>query len=84
MQAITTRYLSPSNFRGARIVAECEASRRVFDWAHNVGTDENHELAATRLAKELGWVGPVTAPTKYTLAHGTAKGGMGVHVLIAR
>jgi hypothetical protein len=78
MQAITTRVLPPSNFRGPRIVAECSAHRRVYDYDHKLDSDGNHDAAANRLFKELGWA------EKHTLAHGMAKNRLGVHVLIAR
>ena len=57
-QAITTRYLVPTNHRGSRIVAKCDAGRLVVSWDHALNTTENHAAAARALAGELGWDGP--------------------------
>lgn len=32
MQAIVTKYLGPTNHRGARIVAKAQAGRKVYAW----------------------------------------------------
>lgn len=56
-QAITTKYLGPTNYRGGRIVARATAGRLVMDWRHDLGIEENHRFAARRLAYKLGWDG---------------------------
>ena len=54
-QAIETKYLGPTNHRGARVVARCAAGRKVIPWKHELNPAENHALAACALAKVLGW-----------------------------
>lgn len=55
MQAITTKYIGPTNFRGSRVKATAQAGSVTIPWdcAHNA--DENHRLAARILATKLGW-----------------------------
>jgi hypothetical protein len=55
MQAIVTRYLGPTNTKGARIVAECDAGRRVVSYGH--ASSEPHAHAVLELLLELGWGG---------------------------
>lgn len=55
MQAITTKYLGPTNHRGSRIVARCEARREVYYWDYALSAQENHDSAARKLATALGW-----------------------------
>ena len=56
-QSIVTTYRGPTNTKGSRIVARCEAKKITvpFDYALNV--DDNHAAAAAALAAELGWAG---------------------------
>lgn len=55
MQAIRTIYLGPTNFRGSRVKAICEAKSRVYEWDDALNPEENHVYAAEKLAQELGW-----------------------------
>jgi hypothetical protein len=57
MQAILTKYHGPTNTRGSRISAQCDAKLIFvpYDHAHDVFT--NHLKAAKALAELLGWVG---------------------------
>lgn len=80
MQAITTRYLCPTNTKGARIVAEADAGRRVYGWDHREDVHGNHLAAGSRYALEMGWIGD---GARHQLASGMAKGGMGVHIPVA-
>lgn len=57
MQAIETKYIGPTNFRGGRIVARCEAERISVSYDHALGLVENHMAAAQALAKKLDWQG---------------------------
>ena len=54
MQAITTKYIGPTNFRGSRIKASCEAGSITlpYDYSEN---DGGHYGAAVALIKKLGW-----------------------------
>lgn len=56
-QAITTRYLGPTDHRGARVVARCEAGRITVPWDHALDIFANHRAAALALARKLGWDG---------------------------
>jgi hypothetical protein len=55
MQAIQTKYLGPTNCKGGRVKAICQAKSRIYSWDHALNADENHKQAAQSLAKELGW-----------------------------
>jgi hypothetical protein len=55
MQAIQTKYLGPTTYRGGRIKATCQAKSVTLPWDYNVGVDENHRSAADRLRVKLGW-----------------------------
>ena len=71
MQAIVTKYLSPTNYRGTRIKASCAAKTIILDWCHSIDVEENHRNAAICLQDQLGWVGP-----RYGSLHGgTMKNG---------
>jgi hypothetical protein len=55
MQAIVTKYLNPTDTKGARIKATCDAGYVTvpFDYA---GTEEQtHASAAMALVRKLGW-----------------------------
>lgn len=55
MQAIVTKFLGPTNFKGARVKAACEAGQIVVSWDDALNVDENHDAAAHALAHKLGW-----------------------------
>ena len=63
MQAITTKYLGPTDHTGSRIVARCQAKRITVAWDHALDVEGNHRVAAqilvSRLAREhgLSWSG---------------------------
>ena len=54
-QTILTYILPCTNTKGSRIVAKCEARRRIYSWDHSLGSEENHSEAADRLIHELEW-----------------------------
>jgi len=56
MQAIVTKYLGPTNYRGSRVTARCQAKRITVSWDDALGSDENHDVAARMLAESLGWL----------------------------
>jgi hypothetical protein len=56
-QAIQTKYLGPSNVRGARVKATSDAGSVILSWDHAVGVEENHIAAALALAAKWGWRG---------------------------
>lgn len=55
MQAIQTKYLSPTNHRGSRIKAWCAARRLVVPWDHALDPEANHQAAALKLQVLMGW-----------------------------
>ena len=56
-QSISTKYLGPTNFRGARIKASAEAGAMTVSWDHSLDVDENHAKAAKAFADKWGWGG---------------------------
>lgn len=55
-QAIETRYLSPTNHRGSRIVATSASGiRLVQSWDYGLGIEANHYAAAKALQAKLEW-----------------------------
>jgi hypothetical protein len=55
MQAIETRFICPTNFRGSRVKAICEAGSVTLPWNCALGQGENHDAAARVLIAKLGW-----------------------------
>ena len=55
MQAIRTRYIGPTNTRGSRIQAKCEAKTIYVSYDHALNTAENHMAACRKLADSLEW-----------------------------
>lgn len=57
MQAIQTKYVGPTNYRGTRIIARADAGRIVHHYDYSLGDIGNHKAAAHALADKLGWGG---------------------------
>ncbi len=55
LQAITTRYLGPTDHRGSRVKATAQAGSITVGLDYALGQDENHHAAAEALAKRYGW-----------------------------
>ena len=55
MQAITTKYLGPTNTQGARIKATCEAGSITIPYPHELSGQDVHAAAAMALVRKLGW-----------------------------
>ena len=53
MQAIKTKYLGATNYRGARIKATCEADKITIPWSYDLGTEANHDSARKALQLKL-------------------------------
>lgn len=64
MKAIITKYLGPTDHRDARIKAVTDGGTVTLSYDHAHDGYENHMLAATALAGNLGWL------TKYRLEGG--------------
>lgn len=58
-QAITTKFLGPTNFRGSRIKASAQAGSVTISYDHSTGSEENHLAAARALCDKFGWGWPV-------------------------
>lgn len=56
-QSITTKYIGPTNFRGARIKATAEAGSVTLPFNYEVNHDKSHHHAAKALAEKFGWSG---------------------------
>lgn len=56
-QAIVTKYIGPTNYRGARIKAMAYAGSITVPYAYELGVQDAHEAAARALADKFGWVG---------------------------
>lgn len=54
-QAITTKFLGPTNVRGSRVKAEAEAGSLTLNWDHALNSEANHTKAAEALVRKLGW-----------------------------
>lgn len=68
MKAIETKYLPPTNSRGARIKAWTEGGNSItIGYPYELSRDDVHHAAATALCKKMDW------PTKLaggSLSHG--------------
>jgi hypothetical protein len=57
-QAITTRYIGPTDKRGSRVKATSSGGLSfTLEWDDALDTDANHQAAAMALAKRQGWSG---------------------------
>ena len=71
MQAITTKYFGPTDHRGSRVKAVCEAGSLTVAWDDALSSEENHALAATTLANALGWLNDASALNSGALPDGS-------------
>ncbi len=55
MQAITTKFIGPTNHRGDRIKARCSAGSVTVSWDWELEAHENHVAAAQALLGKLEW-----------------------------
>lgn len=57
MQAIITKFVNPTDHKGARIKATCDAGSITIPYPHELGEGSKaHALAAMALVRKLGWV----------------------------
>ncbi len=79
MQAITTKFVNPTDTKGSRIKATAEAGSVTVAWDYDLNTEGNHTAAAKALCAKLGWV--PAADNRYTeTVAGYLKAGHYVHV----
>lgn len=64
MQAIITKYRGPTNTRGSRILASCQAKRIVVPYDYELSAEGNHDAAAFQLALSLKWVTAFLSPMR--------------------
>lgn len=57
MQAITTRYIGPTDRRGSRIIARCDGGSVQHAYDHALSADGNHRQAVLTLCHRLKWSG---------------------------
>lgn len=57
MQAIQTKFLPPTNMKGSRVKAWCDAGSLVVSYDYALNAPENHRHVAEALASKLGWTG---------------------------
>jgi hypothetical protein len=56
-QAITTKYLGPTNTKGSRVKATAAAGSVILGYDDAMNSQENHTQAALQLANKYGWKG---------------------------
>lgn len=57
MQAITTKYIGPTNTKGSRVKATTESGVSItLSWDSSLNSDENHVRAAKRLCSKMDWL----------------------------
>jgi len=55
-QAIFTKYLGPTNTKGARVKAvSASGVSETLDWNHSIDPFDNHQAAVDKLRNTLGW-----------------------------
>jgi hypothetical protein len=67
-QAIVTKYIGPTNTKGSRIKASCEAGSITIQYPSQLSEVDAHKEAFVALAKKLDW-------DKYTWHVGGLKNG---------
>lgn len=78
-QAIFTKFVGPTNHRGARIKVSCDAKTITVPWNYEKDVDFNHIDARNALVEQLGWSG------KWEMGSAPAKSKVGfVHVCVRR
>lgn len=76
-QAIVTKYIGPTDHRGARVKATADAGSVTVPWDHALDSEENHTAAALALATKYDWL-----TSGWTFHAGGMPGGNGnVYVL---
>lgn len=73
MQAIRTKYCGPTNTRGSRIQASCEAKTIYVPYNHALNSDANHRAACEELMLAMGWTADKS--TTYSGMVGGSHGG---------
>ena len=56
-QAITTKFIGPTNHQGARVKAYSQAGSVIVPWDHALNITGNHHAAMLALVRHWGWEG---------------------------
>lgn len=56
LQAITTKYHKPTNTKGSRFSATCQAGKVIVSYDHSLDEIGNHIAAANALREKLSWM----------------------------
>ena len=56
-QAISTKYIGPTNTRGSKVKATADAGSVTLHWDDALNSYDNHAAAAIALANKFGWGG---------------------------
>jgi hypothetical protein len=75
MKAITTKYLSATATKPARVQARCDGGHVTLSWDDGVSAEDNHLFAAQNLAERMGW-------GRVQFAQGQSYDGRYQHVLL--
>lgn len=54
--AILTKYLGPTDHRGARITAKTHGGAITVPWDHSLNSEDNHTAAAKAYCAKTGWL----------------------------
>lgn len=65
MQAIQTKFIGPTNYRGSRYKATCEAGTLTLECDHALDAEANHVRVARALIAKLGWFHDATRGDRY-------------------
>ena len=76
MQAIRTKYLGATNFRGSRFKATAQAGSVTVPYDSALNAEDNHCAAARALCEKLDW--------PYPLVSGCLPSGEYAHVFLPR
>jgi len=55
-QAITTKFMGPTDFHGSRVKAYAQAGTVTLEWKSELDADDNHRAAAHTLANRFNWL----------------------------
>lgn len=53
MQAITTKFLPCTNYKGSRVKASCERGSLTISWDHGLNAEDNHIKAVETLCNKF-------------------------------
>ena len=87
MKAFTSKYICPTNYKGARVKAECERGSITLSWPDELSGEAVHvwavdQLVAKFVAEDKARYGTSKNPWLNPRAVGQLKSGEYVHVFI--